>query len=204
MIIKKICNKISKYNREDLTPYLITGLITGLIAILITSLINSLIICLIVGLTLSLITILITSLIDSLITSLINSLIICLGFFIGFFSSFGIASLFVNYPSYMPIWLVLIVGIIVLEVFFWLDSDKLPERMNKLLFTSLKKGEALLETIAVFGYLNLARLSIEKLKLNWEIVLKWIGYIGVGIVALAIIIEILYLYIKMNIIKYNK
>jgi len=54
--------------------------------------------------------------------------------------------------------------------------------------------------------LNLIRLAIDKIKIydNWEIILKWIGYIGAGLIVLAVIIGVFYLYLKLNSLKYDK
>jgi len=91
-------------------------------------------------------------------------------------------------------------------MFFWLDKQKPKKKQNKFWFTALKKGEAILETIFVLGCLNLIRLAIDKIKIydNWEIILKWIGYIGAGLIVLAVIIGVFYLYLKLNSLKYDK
>jgi len=137
---------------------------------------------------------------------LITGLMFGLGYFISFFGFLGLASLITHYPSFMPLWILIIAGIVILELFFWVDNQKKPKSISRFWFTVLKKGEALLETIAIFGYLNLIRLSIKKLIefRNWAEILKWTGYIGAGLIALAIVIGVIYIYIKLNSLKYKK
>ncbi len=127
-----------------------------------------------------------------------------LGSFIICFSLLGLASLIIRYPTFIPLWILIILGIIILEALFWLDKSKPSGWQNKITFTLLKKGEALLETIAILGCLNLIRLAIEKIKIfeHWDIVLKWVGYIGVGIICLGVLFIVGYIYLKLNSLKY--
>jgi hypothetical protein len=179
MIIEKLF-KLTKKD-SDLEEVLIGGLIVGLIGGLIVGLIGGLIVGLFVG------------------------LIWELGFSINYFAFLGLASLISHYPNFISLWILIIVGIVILEILFWLDTQKCPKKFNKLGFTALKKGEALLETIVIFGYLNLFRLGLKKLGIiNWNEALKWTGYIGAGLIVLAVIIGIIYLYIKLNSLKYKR
>ena len=140
-----------------------------------------------------------------LIWGLIWGLMAGLGFSINYFAFLGLASLISHYPSFIPLWILILVGIIILEILFWLDSQKCPRKFSKFWFTALKKGEALLETIAIFGYLNLFRLGIKKLGIiNWNEALKWTGYIGAGLIALVIVVGVIYLYIRLNSVKFKK
>jgi len=178
MIIEKIKNKIKDVDNLVLTAGLIIGLSVGLIDGLITG----------------------------LITGLIFGLIFGLGLFISFFTFLGLASLISHFPNFIPLGVFFITGLILVEMFFWLDKQKPKKKQNKFWFTALKKGEAILETIFVLGCLNLIRLAIDKIKIydNWEIILKWIGYIGAGLIVLAVIIGVFYLYLKLNSLKYDK
>ena len=196
MIIQKLF-KLTE-NNEDLKEGLISGLIVGLIFGFISGLISGLIVCLISGL--------IFGLINGLTFGLIFGLGFGLGYFINFFAFLGLASLISHYPSFIPIWLLIILGIFILELFYWFDIQKKPKKFNKFWFTALKKGEALLETIAVFGYLNLFRLGIKKIInfTSYDILIKWIGYIGIGIISLGIIVLVLYVYIKLNSLKFKE
>jgi len=49
----------------------------------------------------------------------------------------------------------------------------------------------------VINFLNI-KLVLKTYKINWTIVKDWIGYIGIGLIVLSIIIGILYLWIKLN------
>ena len=130
-----------------------------------------------------------------------------LGYFISFTFCFALLCLFLYFPSFIPIWLFILIGIIILETCFWLDKQKPKKKQNKLWFTIGKKLEALLESIAILGTLNLIRLSIKWIiswKIPWEAIIKWIGYIGIGLAALFATGLVLYLYIKLNSLKYKK
>lgn len=190
MIIERILKKIKKSkNSGDLEEGLILGLIWGLSAGLIAGLIEGLIWGLIAG----------------LIAGLIGGLIWGLGYFLVFFWFLGLASLISHFPNFIPLWLFILLGIILIEFFFWFDTQKPKKKQSKFWFTCLKKVEAILETIAVLGYLNLARLTIEKIARfkNWDVILKWTGYIGAGLIVLVVIVGIIWLYIKLNSMKYD-
>jgi len=198
MIIEGIINKIPKDEGEELIGGLIFGLFFGLIGGLIVGLIFGLIVGLIFGL--------IVGLIFGLIGGLIGDLIGGLGYLLSFFTFLGLASLISHHPHFLPLWLFFLMGIVLVELFFWLDTQKPKRKQSKFWFVCLKKLEALGETIFVLGIQNLGRLVINKLRIfdKWEIILKWIGYIGAGLIGLIIIIGILYLYIKLNSLKYKK
>ena len=130
-----------------------------------------------------------------------------LGYLITSIFSIILILIFLYFPSSIPTWLLIIVGITIVELFFWFDKQKPKKKQNKFWFTASKKIEAILETIAVAGILNLIRLGIKellKLKINWEVVITWIGYIGIGISALVLLIGIIWSYIKLNSLKYQK
>ena len=148
---------------------------------------------------------LVYGLVGGLVGGLVFGLVCGLVYSINFFAFLGLASLILHYPNFIPLWILIIAGIIILEVLFWLDSQKKPKKFSSFWFTVLKKGEALLETVAVFGYLNLARLGFKKLGLiNWSGILKWTGYIVYGTLVLIIVLGVIYLYIKLNSLKYKK
>ena len=118
MIIQKLFKLIK--NNEDLKEGLISGLIVGLIFGLIFGLISGLISGLIFGLIVGLI----SGLIGGLTFGLIFGLGFGLGYFINFFAFLGLASLISHYPSFIPIWLLIILGIFILEIFYWFDSQR--------------------------------------------------------------------------------
>ena len=98
-------------------------------------------------------------------------------------------------------WYVLGLVIILAEIYFFLDSKKPTKKDNKLLFTAKRKAISwFYSIISILGIYFI----YEELKNYWQEILKWIGYIGVGTIGLAIIIGIVCLYIKLNSLKYRK
>jgi len=128
-----------------------------------------------------------------------------LTYFLLFIGVLSIVCLFIRFPN-IPIWTVVLVGLVLLELFFWLDKDKPKKKESKFWFAAGKKLEALFESIVVLGILNLGRLAFNKLRLfeNWNVILKWIGYIGAGLIALALVVGIIWLYIYLNSLKYKE
>ena len=128
----------------------------------------------------------------------------------------GLVVILVNFPEAFPFLtqfktiVYLILGIIVLtEIWFWLDSSKKPKSESITKFTLKKKFEAFVEVI--LGLSGIAQIYIlirEGSKyLTQEVmneILKWVGYIGAGIVGLGVVIGIIYLWIKLNELKYKK
>ncbi len=205
MILKYLFGKIKDkdYSKEKF----IVGLVTGLIVIYIWNLID--------GVGVGITRTLLRGFGISWILFIIWGSIGIFGYFVGFFTFLGLMSLFLYYPNFLPFWIFVIIELTVLEIFFWLDKEKpkISKRLSKRekgkrrwWFTLEKKGEALLETILVLGYLNLGRIAIAKLNLsqNWDILLNWIGYVGYGIIILAFLIGLIYLYIKLNSLRYKK
>lgn len=195
MIIEYILNKIkTEDNKEDFIAGLVVGLIFGLGVGLVVGFIFGLVVGFIFGF------------IFGLVVGLIYGLIFGLGYFLNFFAFLGLVSLITHYPSFLPIWALIGIGIVLTEVFFWPDKSKPKKNQSKFWFTALKKGESLLEATAVLGYLNLARLAIQKIFqfTSWDVLLKWVGYIGAGIIGLGILTGIIFLYIKLNSLKYKK
>jgi len=72
-------------------------------------------------------------------------ILIIFGFLLTSLSWFGLVSLIMHYPTFLPLWLFFIIGIFLLEIFFWFDKGKPNKKQSKFWFTCLKKGEALLE-----------------------------------------------------------
>ena len=140
-----------------------------------------------------------------LFVGLIGGLIGGLGYFLAFFIFLGLTSLILHFPNFIPLGLFILLGIILIEFFFWFDTQKPKKKQDKFWFTCLKKGEAILEAVAILGYLNLARLTIEKIIRfrSWDIILKWVGYIGAGLIGLGILASLIWLYVKLNSLKYE-
>jgi len=196
MIISKIYNRINKIKNSDLREGLLWGLLGDLFGGLLWGLSLGLLGGLLWGLSLGLL--------GGLLLGLRWGLLWGLAFISGNIISVGIISLFKYYPDFIPVYILIVLGVIFLEIFYWLDNDKIKKKENKYLKVVLKKLEAGAEVIILFGFLNLIRLGIENLnKVPHEIIIKWSGYIGIGIVGLLIIIVIGWLYVKLNSLKYS-
>ena len=95
------------------------------------------------------------------------------------------------------------------EIIFWLfDNSKPKLRENIFKFTLKRKLIDFLT--AAFVFIQLIR-SIEtykvvypQLKQYFPEILKWIGYIGLGIIILGLIVLVGYFWIKLNEIKYKR
>ena len=105
---------------------------------------------------------------------------------------------------------ILFLGIIgLIEIWFWLDNSKKPKGISTLRFTLNKKLEAFFEVmLGLSGIAQVYILIREGSKyLTQEVVaeiLKWIGYIFIGLLALGVIVGIIYLWIKLNELKYKR
>ena len=98
-------------------------------------------------------------------------------------------------------WNILLLLIVILEIFFLLDKSKPNKKDNLIKFTAKRKGVSLIKSIlSILGGFTLYNL----VKNYWETILKWIGYIGAGALALALIIVIGYYYLRLNSLKYNQ
>ena len=116
----------------------------------------------------------------------------------------GLVTITSNYPEFLPIW-VLVIGIIaIMELFFFLDDKKPKKEENKIWFTAKRKFYALFDTLLILVNINNIRVISKELEINWIIVKDWIGYIGIGIGTLLIVSGILYLFLKLNSLRYNK
>jgi len=207
MIIEWLFKKFE--DEEEGNKVLIFGLFAGLsagFAGLILGLSYGLLTGLLVGLLVGLLTGLVGGLLTGLILGLSTGLLTGLGFLIIFLPFLGLASLITHYPNFLPLWLFFLIGFILVELFFWFDKQKPKKKQSKVWFTCMKKGEAILEATAVLGVLNLIRVGINKLiiwKVPLEEILKWTGYIGLGLSVLAVIAGIILIYIKLNSLKYG-
>jgi hypothetical protein len=117
----------------------------------------------------------------------------------------------VYFNDAFKLWLIPIF-LILIEIFFLLDKEKPLKKGNKFNFTIKKKLEAGLESIItmmggifIYGILNK---SIPKILIwsneNKEIIINWIGYIGIGIVIIIGALIVLWAWIKVNSLKYEK
>ncbi len=98
--------------------------------------------------------------------------------------------------------------LILTETMYWCDNKKPEKKQNKLLFTAKIKGLALLISslmiMIFFGFYNLSKRIYNFLGLNFEVILKWLGYIGLGILGLTTLIGIVMFYLWLNSLKYKK
>ena len=121
---------------------------------------------------------------------------------------FGILSIIFFFIDYKLNWLFLILTIAIGEIIYWLDNKKPKKQDNKILFTAGRKSLAMLYSgvilvVIVGGYSLIIR--IEKFLINYDyIILKWLGYIGVGLVGLGIALSVIYMYLWLNSLKYRK
>lgn len=106
--------------------------------------------------------------------------------------------------------IVLILGIIILsEILFWLMPKEKVKAKNLFWHTTIRKLENIFEVL--MGLFAVAQIYIFTREIakhyNVEVtqlILKWIGYIGVGIIGIALIVLIFYVWIKLNSLKYAK
>src|SRR3990167_11039836 len=175
--------KFYQENKKELVLGLVWGLIVGLV----------------LGLVLGLVWGLVLGLVWGLIVGLVLGLVVIL----------------VNFPEAFPFLtqfktiVYLIFGIIVLiEIWFWLDNSKKPKSESLTKFTLKRKFEAFVEVmLGLSGIAQIYILIREGSKyLTQEVmneILKWVGYIEAGIVGLVVIVFVIYLWIKLNELKYK-
>ncbi len=109
---------------------------------------------------------------------------------------------------FIPIWILIILVLVITEIKFWLDKKKPEKKENKFKFTIKRKLIAFLESsfiiIVLGGLYNLSKKVIPYLEDNFIIIVKWLCYISIGLMILAIIIGIFWICIKLNSLKYSK
>ena len=107
----------------------------------------------------------------------------------------------------------MIPGLIVLlilttEIIFWLDKKQPKKKESRMIFTLKRKSIAIFKAsfliTQIGGIFALGRRAIPYLKDNLPTIIKWLGYIGIGLIALAVIVGIIYLWIHLNSLKYRE
>jgi hypothetical protein len=104
----------------------------------------------------------------------------------------------------------LIVGVVIVAelIFLLFDNKKPKKKENKFWFTAKRKGIAYLESafiiLEVNGLYQLGKRGIPYIKRYYPEIVKWLGYVGITIIILAIVIGVLYGYIYLNSLKYKK
>lgn len=104
--------------------------------------------------------------------------------------------------SFAPLWSLpaFLLLLIITEIYFLLDSKKPVRKESKIKFTAKRKFVSLFyATLTLLG-LNT---GYQLVKDHWQAILKWVGYIGAGAIILAAIIGIIYLWLKLNSLKYG-
>jgi len=130
--------------------------------------------------------------------------------FIGSLFGIGLLSLFLNYPEFVPLWLLAVELLVLTELLFWLDAEKRPKSEKKFNFTVLKKIESFIEAVFIVGVLNVGRLAIENidhLYLSHSDANKIINFpLAIGSKALVIIgiLLIAVIYIYLSSLKYKR
>jgi len=97
--------------------------------------------------------------------------------------------------------------IIIAEMLFWLEKVK-PKRGNKFWFTAKRKLINLFKAtfiyVEVIGFIKLTKRAIPYIEKHWAVIVQWLGYIGIALIILAIIIGTVLVYIWINSWKYRK
>src|SRR3990167_8016961 len=179
---------------------LILGLIWGLIGGIIGGLIWGLILGLIWGL--------IWGIIGGLIGGLILGLILGLIWGLGSVIGVNIITSFTTL-SFEWYWYILTLLLITEVIFWFLDKSKPKKKDNTLLFTAKRKFFGFLWALGIMtqilgGYYNLQKLRVFITPTVLEEGIKWIEYIGSGLILLTIIISGVYIYISLNSLKYKR
>ncbi len=93
---------------------------------------------------------------------------------------------------------------------FWLmPKEKLKKGTNLFWHTCKRKFENMFEVLLGLSGITQIYILIRELNkyLNYKLyqeILKWIGYIGAGILVLVVIVLVFYIWIKCNEVKFKK
>ena len=125
----------------------------------------------------------------------------------------GLAVLLTNFPTAFPFLcnfksiLFLVIGVIIIsEIMFWLIKENKPKKKDMFWYTCKRKLESIFEVLLGLSIIGQVYFIFREVKLKnpFPIILKGIGYVGIGIFCLAIIVVLFYLWIKLNEMKYRK
>lgn len=108
--------------------------------------------------------------------------------------------------QFYPI-ILLILGIIILsEILFWLMPKEKVDKKKIFWHTCKRKFENIFEVLLGLSAITQIYIFIReiRIKIPYEIILKWIGYIGAGVIFLVLIVGIFYIWIKLNSLKYKR
>lgn len=188
--------------KEILALSLVSGFVLGLALSLVSGLVSSLVLGLVSGLVLGLA----WGLILGLTLSLVSGLALSLGSIAGV----NLVALLFNLGDInISIWLVL--GLLLVVELWFLDEDRKPskeERKSILLFTAKRKLVNLAYLLFLLTQLAGSYFTFitvyPKVKQFFPEIVKWIGYIGVGIVVLSAAAGIVWAYLYLNSLKYRR
>jgi MFS family permease len=175
--------------KEDIAVGLAFGLTLGLLAGLVSGLVGGLAFGLLAGL------------VSGFLAGLTLGLLAGLAFGLLAGLAFGLLAGLAYIPLPFELhWI--IIGIIILgEVFFWLDRE-MPKRKS-LWFTARKK----LENMAESGLLIVNAMNVWYVLntyWNYDEFLKWVGYIGMIVIVIAVMMAVIYGWLEINHLKYRK
>lgn len=196
--------KFYKKYKEEIIQGLISGFLFGLIYGLILEFTQRLIYGLLFGF--------ISGLTIGLAVGLVSGL--ACGFVWGL--AFGLVIMLIHFPEAFPFLvgvypiLGLIIGIIILTeiLFLFMKKEKLKKNVNVFWHVCKRKLECLIEVLFGLTFIGYVYIFVREGKkyLTQELIngfIKWVGYVGVGIICLVIIGFIFYFWIKLNSLKYE-
>jgi len=210
MLISKIYNKLDEESKNIFVGSLIAGLIWGVVISLIAGLIWGVVISLIAGLIWGVV---IWGVVVSLIAGLIAGLIwgvVIWGVVVSLIA--GLVIILVNfkeaYPflnGFYPILILIFALVFISEILFWLMDKEKVKKKNIFKHTLKRKSECIFETLLGFSLISQIYILIREIQLKQylPVIIKWIGYLGIGLICLIGIIFIFYIWIKLNTIKYR-
>jgi MFS family permease len=116
----------------------------------------------------------------------------------------GFISLF-KYPLSIHYGWIILIWFLLMEFIYWLEPRKKVSKNQIMGKTILKKLESGFEAIALISLFNLIRIGIKNIsRFPIDVVLDWIGYIGLGISGVGVLIFIGWVYFKLNALKYAR
>ena len=185
MILSKIYNNLSEDNKDGFVFGFVYGLVFGFVCGLVFGLFCGLVYGLVFGF------------VCGLVFGFVYGLVVIL-------TNFTEALPFIN--GVLPI-IGLILGIFILvEIFYWLSPNEKVKKKDLIKHTLLRKGESLFEVLLCLSFITQVYILIREIDFikYFPEILKWIGYIGAGIIGLGLIVLIGYGFIKLNSLKYRK
>ena len=131
--------------------------------------------------------------------------------------AFGLVIMLIHFPEAFPFLvgvypiLGLIIGIIILTeiLFLFMKKEKLKKNVNVFWHVCKRKLECLIEVLLGLSFIGYVYIFVRERYLRESIqelingFIKWVGYVGVGIICLVIIGFIFYFWIKLNSLKYE-